>query len=128
MLLIHILFLWYKCIALYVTVSVNYIIVHSVFLQNWSKLNKSGGGPWPEERTGPVACCLNYGQQFPQLLVTGGVDRQLRPLADVWILNIHRGKWKKVKRHMFICSLVPRPFPVGEKWPGKVGATVDPCT
>ena len=80
-------------------------IVQCVFLQNWNKLNKSGGGPWPEERTGHAACCLNYGQQFPQLLVTGGLDRQRRPLADVWILDIHRGKWRKVRRlkhaHLF---------------------------
>ena len=68
-----------------------------VFLQNWSKLNKSGGGPWPEERESHAACCLNYGQQFPQLLVTGGWDRQGRSLADVWILDMHRGKWRKVK-------------------------------
>ena len=47
-----------------------------VLLQHWIKLTKSGGGPWPEERSSHAACCLNYGQQFPQLLVTGGVDRQ----------------------------------------------------
>ena len=68
-----------------------------MFLQNWRKLNKSGGGPWPERKTSHAACCLNYGQQFPQLLVTGGLDRKDRPLTDVWILDIHRGKWRKVK-------------------------------
>ena len=38
-----------------------------------------------------------YGQQFPQLLVTGGVDRQGRPLGGVWVLDIERGKWRKVR-------------------------------
>ena len=60
-------------------------------------MNKSDGGLWPEERSYHGACCLNYGQQFPQLLVTGGLDRQGNPLADAWILDIHRGKWRKVK-------------------------------
>ena len=59
------------------------------------KLTKSG--PWPEERSDHAACCLNYGQQYPQLLVTGGVDRQGELLADVWILDIERGRWRKVR-------------------------------
>ena len=66
-------------------------------LQNWTKLNKSGGGPWPEERTGHGAVCLNYGQQYPQLLVTGGLDKQGKPLADVLILDMERGSWRKVR-------------------------------
>ena len=68
-----------------------------ITLQSWSKLNKSGGGSWPEERSSPAACCLNYGQQFPQLLVTGGLDRQSRPLGDVWTLDVERGKWREVR-------------------------------
>ena len=68
-----------------------------VLLQHWFKLTKSGGGPWPEERDSHEACCLNYGQQFPQLLVTGGLDRQNKPLSDVWILDIERGRWRKVR-------------------------------
>ena len=68
-----------------------------VLLQHWIKLTKSGGGPWPEERSSHAACCLNYGQHFPQLLVAGGVDRQDKPLPDVWILDIERGRWRKVR-------------------------------
>ena len=68
-----------------------------ITLQSWSKLNRSGGGPCLEERAGHAACCLNYGQQFPQLLVIGGVDRQGRPLGGVWVLDIERGKWRKVR-------------------------------
>ena len=74
----------------------NTCTIHFI-LQNWTKLNKSGGGPWPEKRTGHAAVCLNYGQQYPQLLVTGGLDRQGKPLADVWILDIERGSWRKVR-------------------------------
>ena len=67
------------------------------FTQNWRKLNKSGDGLWPEERIHHAACCLNYGQQFPQLLVSGGLDKQNKPLADLWILDIERENWKKVR-------------------------------
>ena len=76
------------------------------FTQNWRKLNKSGDGPWPEERYSHAACCLNYGQEFPQLLVSGGLDRQGKPLADLWILDIERGNWRKVRQlfhRFFLC-------------------------
>ena len=86
-----------------------YKCVHGVplyiFTQNWRKLKKSGDGLWPEERTVHAACCLNYGQQFPQLLLSGGLDRQYKPLADLWI-HIERGNWRKVRQtfhHFFLC-------------------------
>ena len=80
-------------------------------LQNWTKLNKSGGGPWPEERSSHAAVCLNYGQQYPQLLVTGGLDRQSKPLADVWILDIERGSWRKVRlEYTQLCKTYPNIF------------------
>ena len=79
-----------------------HLLVINALLQNWSKLNRSGGGPWPEERAGHAACCLNYGQQFPQLLVTGGLDTQSRPLGDVWTLDLERGKWREVSISVMI--------------------------
>ena len=80
-------------------------------LQNWTKLNKSGGGPWPEERSRHAAVCLSYGQQYPQLLVTGGWDRQDKPLADVWILDIESGSWRKVRlEYTQLCKTYPNIF------------------
>ena len=73
------------------------------FTQNW---RKSGDGPLPEERSSHAACCLKYGQQFPQVLVSGGLDRQGKPLADLWILDIERGNWRKVRQtfhHFPLC-------------------------
>ena len=61
------------------------------------KLKQSGRGPWPEVRSYHAACCLNYGQQYPQLLVYGGLDIEDRPLEDVWILDVERGNWRKVR-------------------------------
>ena len=57
----------------------------------------SGDGPWPEESSSHAACCLNYGQQHPQLLVTGGVNRQGKALEDAWVLDVDSGKWRKVR-------------------------------
>ena len=80
-------------------------------LQNWTKLNKSGGGPWPEERSDHAAVCLNYGQQYPQLLVTGGWIRKSKPLADVWILDIVRVSWRKVRlEYTQLCKTYPNIF------------------
>ena len=67
----------------------------NIILQTWSKLSQSGGASWPEERLCHAACCLNYGQQYPQLLVTGGLDREDKPLSDAWILDIERRQWRK---------------------------------
>ena len=61
------------------------------------KLKQSGRGPWPERRADHAACCLNYGQQYPQLLVYGGRNKENKPLEDVWILDVERGNWRKVR-------------------------------
>ena len=62
-----------------------------------TKLLATALDPTPqEERCWHAACCLNYGQQHPQLLVTGGFNG--RVLGDAWILDIDGGKWRKVKR------------------------------
>ncbi len=54
------------------------------------------GEPWPVERYGHAACCLNYGQDYPQLLVYGGEDNDDKTLGDMWILNVDTGKWTEV--------------------------------
>ena len=81
----------YVCVFVFVSVYVCVYVFMMFLPQNWRKLNKSGDGPWPEERFYHAACCLNHGQKFPQLLVSGGLDRQRKPLADLWILDIERG-------------------------------------
>ena len=54
------------------------------------------GEPWPVGRSSHAACCLNYGQDHPQLLVYGGVDNDVKALRDMWILNVDIGKWTEV--------------------------------
>ncbi len=53
------------------------------------------GEPWPVEREGHAACCLNYGQDHPQLLVHGGLGND-STLGDVWILSVATGEWSEV--------------------------------
>ena len=43
-----------------------------------------------------AACCLNYGQDHPQLLVYGGLGNSLNALKDMWILDVDTGKWTEV--------------------------------
>ena len=64
--------------------------------QEWTKLERPKGAPWPVERASHTACCLNYGEELPQLLVTGGVDKNGKTLQDAWILDINLGRWREV--------------------------------
>ncbi len=57
-------------------------------------------GPWPVGRWRHAACCIQYGEGRPQLLVTGGWDRSdLEPRGDAWLLDVNPGTWKEVGRH-----------------------------
>ena len=47
-------------------------------------------------REGHAACCLNFGDDHPQLLVTGGRGRNSKVLDDTWILDVHARTWRKV--------------------------------
>ena len=35
--------------------------------------------------------------------MTGGLGRQGKPLGDVWILDIERGNWRKVRLNFTLC-------------------------
>ena len=43
-----------------------------------------------------AACCLNYGEEHPQLLVSGGWDKDGNTLSDMWVVDVERGTWKEV--------------------------------
>ena len=42
------------------------------------------------------ACCLNYGEDHPQLLITGGLENNGNILQDAWILDVKSGRWREV--------------------------------
>ena len=64
--------------------------------QEWTKLKRLEGVIWPVERDSHAACCLNYGEEHPQLLVTGGLDNDGNTLSDAWILDVNSGRWSEV--------------------------------
>ncbi|XP_064393447.1 uncharacterized protein LOC135340946 isoform X2 [Halichondria panicea] len=54
------------------------------------------GGAWPVGRSAHAACCLNYGEDHPQLLLHGGLDNRYKTLRDMWILDVDTVKWTEV--------------------------------
>ena len=68
-----------------------YLVVQEV-----TKVERGQGEPWPLGRFGHAACCLNYGEAHPKLLMSGGVN-EWEVLADMWILDVDSGKWTEVK-------------------------------
>ena len=64
--------------------------------QESTKLERPEGAPWPVERDSHAACCLNYGEENPQLLVTGGVDNNGNTLQDAWVLDVNSWRWREV--------------------------------
>ena len=53
---------------------------------------------WPREREGHAACCLNYGEKHPKLLISGGMSYSTDDLnANMWILDVDKGKWTMVR-------------------------------
>ena len=56
------------------------------------------------ERVDHAACCLNFGDVHPQLLVTGGVDKKGKTLSDAWLLDINTGRWREV-REVEVCGV-----------------------
>jgi len=48
-------------------------------------------------RSGHAACCLNFGEDDPALLMTCGIDGNDNTLKDAWLLEVHSGKWREVR-------------------------------
>jgi len=71
---------------------------HCHFCQEWTKVERPKGAPWPVGRMNHAACCLNYGDDLPVLLMTGGVDKDGNTLSDIWLLDTHSRRWKEVRK------------------------------
>ena len=52
--------------------------------------------PWPVGRSRHAACCLGHGGDHIHLLVTGGIDDNIKTLNDIWLFNLSLKKWKEV--------------------------------
>ena len=75
-------------------------------LQEWTKLERPEEASWPVERASHAATCLNYGEEHPQLLVTGGVDNNATTLQDAWILDVKSGRWKEVSGDEYMVEYI----------------------
>ena len=65
------------------------------------------GDQWPEARSRYSACVLNYGEEYPTVLVSGGLDKDRKVLGDMWILDVDSGKWTEVRMlvyNKFLCD------------------------
>ena len=81
--------------------------MHTVCLsEEWTKLERPEGAPWPVERSSHAACCLNYGEEHPQLLVTGGTDKIGNILQDAWTLDVKSGRWREVIGNVQLTQLL----------------------
>ena len=73
------------------------VTIYCYFSQEWTKLERPEGAPWPLGRIDHAACCLTYGEDQPVLLITGGIDQNYKTLGDAWLLDVHSGKWTEVR-------------------------------
>ena len=55
------------------------------------------GVPEPVERRSHGACSLNYGEDHPKVLISGGLNEGSHVLGDMWILDINSGEWTEVR-------------------------------
>ena len=55
------------------------------------------GVPQPVGRWCHGACCLNYGEDHPKVVMSGGLDIRNSVLEDMWILDVNSGKWTEVR-------------------------------
>ncbi len=77
---------------------------------HWTKVDCSPRDPHPMKRANHSAVCLGYGEDHPQILVTGGScsvrsranytqdesNQEADYVGDSWILDVQSGKWRKV--------------------------------
>ena len=70
----------------------------TLHMQHWSKLAHPSGVPWPVGRSGHAAVGLSDGR----LLVTGGLNKDLRVLGVAWLLDLQSGRWREVRIINFV--------------------------
>lgn len=83
--------------------------------QSWTKLRTGDVTEevaWPVGRDGHASCLLS-GSPNPQVLISGGWDKDNKLINDAWILNINARVWKEVsKRNSKL--YIEEPLEVGE--------------
>ncbi len=62
------------------------------------------GAPQPSPRSHHATVCLNYNNNYPQLLVAGGLDSEA--LSDVWCLHVRARSWQQVRSYYSIAQII----------------------
>ena len=75
--------------------SCSYLLLN---LQHWSRQHKifDVNGHFPVARSSHASVCLNYGEERPQIFISGGKGNEGKVLGDVWILDVMSGNWTEV--------------------------------
>lgn len=85
----------------------HYAYLH-ICMQSWTKLTGSDSASddvaWPVGRDGHASCLL-AGTPNPQVLISGGWDKDNKLINDAWILTINERMWKEVKLTMKTFSI-----------------------
>ena len=81
----------------YLELCITFICVVLDFPQHWNKLHTSGG-PSPSARFYHAACCIapRTKQDYPLLLVGGGISTRGDVLKDMFMLDVGREMWNEV--------------------------------
>ena len=61
------------------------------------------GDLWPQARSNHAACCLNFGEEYPQVFMSGGMTDD-RVLNDAWLFNVKIKKWNIVSMPFHTCQ------------------------
>ena len=65
-------------------------------LKEVTKIERQEGEKWPEPRDFHAACCLGYGTEYAQLLISGGHGGGNKVLKDAWLFGVSSRCWKEV--------------------------------
>ena len=61
------------------------------------------GDQLPKPRQGHAACCLNFGEDHPVVVVSGGLCSScFMAENDMWIHEVDSGEWTKVRIHKLL--------------------------
>ncbi len=100
MITIDVYYIHHTCNCMYIRFS----------FQRWLRLGSESGSLgslniiWPKGRDGHASCVLSDSSQ-PQVLVTGGWDKQNQLLYDAWVLDVTSGSWTEVSDCMALSSI-----------------------
>lgn len=56
-------------------------------------------------RSAHATCCLGFGTEHPQLLMSGGIGDDWKTLKDCWLFDVSSRSWKEVRVWTVLCQI-----------------------